>query len=68
MADASVCIDCGVCQKRVTERQNGLNCEGFCHKWFHSSCVGITKSEYKVLSDLGDRNLWFCEECKNDMY
>lgn len=55
---------CGVCKKVVKSNQNGLKCEAFCFKWFHTKCIDISNDEYAMFNKLGDKALWFCSKCR----
>lgn len=50
---------CGSCLREVTDRQQGIQCDSTCGRWFHRDCVKIPKAEYDRLS--ADDNLkWDC--------
>jgi len=51
--------ECGVCGRIVTDKDNGLACDGRCTKWHYCTCLGITCEQYQeIFSDL----LYVCEQ------
>ena len=55
---------CGSCNNLVAETDRGIECE-FCKFWFHSSCQGVPKRLYDVISE-GNPNLhWYCRTCND---
>jgi hypothetical protein len=60
MDDNSVCI---VCCKIV--KDEGVECDGECKRWFHPKCVDISTSEFKKISE-GRTKVWRCNrvDCK----
>lgn len=50
---------CPVCLKSVLESDNGVGCDGACHRWFHRECVSMSKAEYQRIC--ADNNIkWYC--------
>lgn len=57
---------CVPCCKTVLNTDEGLQCDGPCDRWFHRSCVGLSKAEYmKIASDKTVK--WLCSrvDCDN---
>ena len=52
------------CQKKIAENQTCLQCET-CDKWFHSKCVGISKTEYIFIGKT-DKIPWICNQCRTE--
>ena len=50
-----ICIDCN---RRVTFRGKGVECES-CKNWFHAKCQGITDTEYQTMQEI----LRICSYC-----
>ena len=50
-----ICIDCN---RRVTFRGKGVECES-CKNWFHAKCQGITDTEYQTMQEI----VWICSYC-----
>ena len=63
------CLDycCLQYNKHVYYGQKGILCSR-CDKWSHQKCVGLSSLEYKMLSQDGSNEPWFCQCCKKDMY
>ena len=59
---------CGGCQDTVSKKQEALQCDGECTKWYHCICVGMSSEQYKTFCD--DYNdgynelQWLCDSCK----
>lgn len=53
---------CKVCGILVTSKCRGIKCDGICGKWHHIKCSSISDQEYKKISDLGEKNLWLCDD------
>ena len=51
---------CPICNLKVTEYDDGLLCER-CHSWHHRTCLKVSKTEYKELSDSVDE--YICPRC-----
>lgn len=50
---------CVPCCKKVINTDEGLQCDGPCDRWFHRTCVGISKADYLKIA--GDNAVkWFC--------
>ena len=54
---------CGVCNKKVSQNQNGLNCD-LCDKWYHCGCEKVSIGDYKILNQC-DSAKWFCRKCNS---
>ena len=55
--------NCGECNKKVAKSAKALRCD-YCRSWNHTSCAGLTESDYTFLRDrkpFGFR--WFCRDC-----
>ena len=53
--------DCNECKKKVTENENGLQCES-CEEWYHTKCLKVPDDVYVFL--MGNRNFhWLCSNC-----
>ena len=53
-----ICIECN---RRVTFRRKGVECES-CKNWFHAKCQGITDTEYKTMQEV----VWICSYCAEE--
>ena len=51
---------CGSCSRLVRSNQCGIYCE-VCFLWYHTSCIGMTHSEYDRLSNSDEA--WCCDRC-----
>ena len=49
------CIDCN---RRVTFRGKGVECESS-KNWFHAKCHGITDTQYQTMQEI----VWICSHC-----
>lgn len=50
---------CLVCVKVVLDSEEGIDCDGICRRWFHRSCMSMSKTEYLRIS--GNTNVeWYC--------
>ena len=56
-----VSVLCVTCNKQAEE--DSIECE-CCFKWVHRECAGISKDEYKVLSDSSSNIMFFCGICQ----
>lgn len=53
---------CHVCSSSL-EPEKTIHCNGSCGKAFHSTCVGLTKSQFSSMTaKIG--LLWFCTSCR----
>lgn len=51
---------CPVCFKTVLSSEEGIQCDAHCSRWFHRTCLNMTKTEYRRFAD--DTNLkWTCD-------
>ena len=50
---------CPGCQKKVTYRTKGLECEA-CFIWYHLACVYISELEYADIAE----TVWYYMTCK----
>ncbi len=58
--DPAICI---ACERPVTNRQQGLECDG-CQRWQHRTCgTGITQAEYRAAARAGREIDWRCATC-----
>jgi hypothetical protein len=55
---------CPKCNVNVKDDDFGIECDGFCRKWFHSSCIGLSKKKYNSIKDLGNHVHWYCNDCQ----
>ncbi|KAG8287346.1 hypothetical protein J6590_040424 [Homalodisca vitripennis] len=53
---------CPNCNIKVDDDEKALQCEGFCQKWHHASCVDIGDKEYFQIGELKCVH-WFCVLC-----
>ena len=51
---------CASCDLTIDEDHLAICCEGFCGRWFHCSCVGISKEECDMFTALEDQAVWLC--------
>jgi len=61
---------CGVCGRIITDKDDGLACDGGYTKWYHCTCVGIMHEQYQEYDEDHRRqnalNLkWFCHSCQD---
>ena len=49
---------CPECNKKVTYRSNGVECEG-CLNWYHVKCGDISDDAYRNISEI----VWYCRKC-----
>lgn len=51
---------CSVCVKTVLNCEEGIQCDALCSRWFHRTCINMTKADYKKFAD--DSSLkWTCD-------
>lgn len=55
--------NCNVCNLQVLEKDQALQCDGWCKKWHHSKCIDIESKKYKKIQELSDIVKWFCHSC-----
>ena len=57
---------CIVCEKKVGEKENGVQCE-ICEKWWHAACARLRQEEYNVVQESATKDEqvlhWHCAEC-----
>lgn len=54
---------CFVCNKAVSDTDDGLHCE-ICEGWFHIKCISVAKKTYDLLKDPAVTNInWYCTPC-----
>ncbi len=58
--DDSTFVEC-ICGGQ-TEDCLAIFCEGSCERWYHASCIGLSKRDHTRLSNSEEK--WFCENCK----
>jgi regulator of replication initiation timing len=65
MAEGEQKCVCGSCLKIVQERHNAVKCYGWCNKWWHIACAGISKTEYDHFKCIFRMKgiKWYCESC-----
>ena len=51
---------CGICHKKVSEQENGVQCE-ICSHWYHCKCQDVSEALYKVLNLFTTDIHWFCK-------
>lgn len=50
---------CPICVKTVLDSEDGVNCDGPCQRWFHKTCLNMSKTEYQRISS--NTNVkWYC--------
>ena len=55
---------CLMCEKKIVDRtEESIFCEGTCQRWLHRCCAGLTKSQFKKLSDQSSTP-FACANCK----
>ena len=62
MNDNSADSVCGVCIKKVTEKQSGIGCD-VCENWYHCRCVKMSSEAFKMIKEMGEKLAWNCESC-----
>ncbi|CAH0550887.1 unnamed protein product [Brassicogethes aeneus] len=58
----SICAECNA----SAARKPTVNCDGFCKRLFHSSCVGVPSEVQKLLPTCPGLS-WKCDKCYNDV-
>ena len=54
---------CISCNQEVTQRQEGLLCEG-CNRWQHRTCnTGVTRQQYRNAIRTNCDIVWQCTQC-----
>ena len=51
----------------VFNREEALQCDGECTKWYHCICVGMSSGQHEIFRDDYDRHnvlQWLCNSCK----
>jgi len=56
---------CGVCEKKVGQKQRGISCD-MCERWFHCGCVGLAAADYEFYSGRGSDAVWVCQGCRGN--
>ena len=53
------------CGLPVGDDDEGVECD-MCHRWYHSTCQGVTSGAYKALQEHPEILIlaWICKECK----
>lgn len=54
---------CYKCTKNVSDKSPSLQC-GFCTKFFHAKCLGLSKDQIAIFTDI-QGSVYKCEECRN---
>lgn len=50
---------CPVCVKSVLDSDEGMGCGGACQRWFHRTCINMSKADYQRYC--GNNTLhWYC--------
>jgi len=53
--------------KEHTKHRRGdesIFCEGYCDAWIHRRCAGLSAANFKVLSEAGENQTFFCMYCE----
>lgn len=58
-------ITCRKCASQVKNIDDGIYCDGECGFCFHADCIGISKSQHRVIQNLKAIK-WFCDDCNCD--
>lgn len=53
-------MECGTCSTQIDTKELYTVCEGRCWKRFHASCVSVTESDLRALSN---NMIWICDGC-----
>lgn len=48
--------------QEVSDEDEGIYCESGCERWFHRTCVGLTKVAFQLLNN-EDYAEWACDQC-----
>ena len=56
---------CGDCDKCVTAKDQGLQCE-VCNEWFHARCQKISEDTYSSIKN-EDSVHWYCYTCNKEV-
>ena len=57
---------CRHCNKKCTKKSEAVQCD-LCYSWLHASCEGLTKEQYKLLTQLTssvDNVMYYCKSNK----
>ena len=57
--------NCGICEKIVRERDNGIKCDR-CGAWYHAGCEKVSVEFYKALQKC-DEEQWYCKLCRSEI-
>ena len=58
--DLSISTFCGICNRNTDEEDLAICCEGFCGKWYHCSCVNMSKDQCDMFTALDEHAVWLC--------
>lgn len=53
---------CVKCETEIRSREKYLQCNGFCEKFFHQSCAGLSDIAFKVITEKHNV-FWSCDAC-----
>lgn len=53
---------CGICNENGNRKNVGLQCGGFCEKFFHGQCLNLSNGQVDALSS--DGASWTCASCR----
>ena len=61
---------CPICEETIKEPtkykrgDDSIYCEGYCDAWIHRRCAGLSATNFKVLSEAGEDQTFFCLYCE----
>lgn len=54
---------CGICSQQVGRKKPGIECSGFCAKFFHGQCLNLSSGQLDALRS--DGVSWRCLSCRS---
>lgn len=54
---------CKICKETVNRKKPGMQCSGFCERFFHGQCLGIAGKQLDSLRV--DGIMWKCSDCRD---
>lgn len=55
--------ECVICTNSVTKKLPGIQCQGFCRKFYHIKCVDMSKEAMNLLNSITG-SAWICNSCR----
>ncbi|XP_049300531.1 uncharacterized protein LOC125774297 [Anopheles funestus] len=54
---------CLSCTRAAAPEDPSYRCDGFCKRWSHRSCLGVSSAVFKELTKGSAQFLWLCSSC-----